>query len=110
VTDVKSYSTLFIPSSGPDGADGVFISGCHVGDCHYISGNENAYLRMDHLKNLLKMIGIDEERIEIHQISASEGKKFSESIIAFTEKIKKLGESKIPKKSKKSGKIKAEAN
>ncbi len=100
-------SKSYILRAFSEGADGVFISGCHVGDCHYISGNEKAYLRMDHLKNLLKMIGIEEERIEIHQISASEGKKFSESISAFTEKIKKLGESKIPKKS---GKIKAEAN
>ncbi len=81
-----------------EGADGVFISGCHLGDCHYISGNENAYLRLDHLRNLLKKIGIEEERIEIHQISASEGKKFAERITKFTEKIKKLGESKILKK------------
>ena len=81
-----------------NGADGVFIAGCHIGDCHYISGNENAYLRMDHLRNLLKKLGIEEERIEIHQVSASEGKKFSELITEFTDKIKKLGESKIPKK------------
>ncbi len=81
-----------------EGADGVFISGCHIGDCHYISGNEKAYLRMEHLKDLLKKIGIEQERIEIHQISASEGKMFAEKISHFTERIKKIGESKINKK------------
>lgn len=79
------------------GIDGVLVLGCHLGDCHYISGNENAYPRMDHLKNLLKQIGIDEERIMIHAISASEGKQFAELITEFTMKIKKLGEILVPK-------------
>ena len=80
------------------GADGVLIGGCHPGDCHYISGNEKAYARMEKLKVLLKKIGIEEERFRIHQVSASEGKQFSEIITNFTMDIKKLGESKIPKK------------
>ncbi|GAH15019.1 unnamed protein product [marine sediment metagenome] len=91
-------SKSFILQAFLKGADGVFIAGCHLGDCHYISGNENAYPRMDHLKNLLKKIGIEEERLKIHQISASEGKKFAEKITAFTKKISKLGDSKIPTK------------
>ena len=100
-------SKSYILEAFLNGADGVFISGCHIGDCHYISGNENAYLRMDHLKNLLRKIGIEDERIEIHQISASEGKIFAEKIKAFTEKVSKLGASKILKKL---GKVKMEAS
>lgn len=91
-------SKSYILKAFLEGADGVFVAGCHIGDCHYISGNEKAYLRMDHLKNLLKKIGVNEERIEIHQISASEGKQFAEKITQFVEKIKQIGESKIVKK------------
>ena len=91
-------SKSYILQAFLEGADGVFISGCHIGDCHYISGNENAYARMEQLKILLKNIGIEEERFRIHQVSASEGKQFAELISTFTEDIKKLGESKIPKK------------
>ena len=90
-------SKSFILEAFLKGADGVFIAGCHLGDCHYISGNENAYIRMDHLKNLLKKIGIEEERVMIHAISASEGKQFAELITEFTNKIKKLGEFVVPK-------------
>ncbi|MFX1315608.1 MAG: FAD-dependent oxidoreductase [Promethearchaeota archaeon] len=91
-------SKSYILQAFLEGADGVLISGCHIGDCHYISGNENAYVRMEQLKILLKNIGIEEERFRIHQISASEGKQFAELILKFTEDIRKLGESKIPKK------------
>jgi len=100
-------SRSYILKAFLEGADGVFISGCHLGDCHYISGNEKAYPRLEQLKTLLTKLGIEEERIEIHQISASEGKLFAENITAFTEKIKKLGESKIHKSSPKA---KIEAN
>jgi len=81
-----------------NGIDGILIIGCHMGDCHYISGFEHTLVRMEHLKNLLKKIGIEEERFRLHSISASEGKQFSQFITEFTETIKKLGESKIPQK------------
>ncbi|MFX1356071.1 MAG: FAD-dependent oxidoreductase [Promethearchaeota archaeon] len=103
-------SKSYILQAFLDGADGVFIAGCHLGDCHYISGNENAYLRMENLQKLLKMIGLEEERIEVRQISASEGKQFSEDITEFTEKIKKLGESKINRKLSKVKIAKIETN
>ncbi|MFX1279158.1 MAG: hydrogenase iron-sulfur subunit [Promethearchaeota archaeon] len=90
-------SKRFIVQAFLNGADGVFIAGCHLGDCHYISGNENAYLRMEHLKKLLEKIGIKEERIMIHAISASEGKQFAELITNFTNRIKKLSELIVPK-------------
>lgn len=91
-------SRSYILKAFLEGADGVFVAGCHIGDCHYISGNEKAYLRLDHVRSLLKQIGVEEERFEIHQISASEGKQFAEKITQFTEKIKEIGESKVPKK------------
>jgi len=88
----------FVLKAFQNGIDGVLITGCHIGDCHYISGNESTLIRMGHLANLLKKIGIEEERFRLHWISAGEGKQFSELITEFTEKIKHVGESKIPKK------------
>ena len=88
----------FILNAFKNGIDGVLITGCHIGDCHYISGNEYAQVRMEHLKKLLKSLGIGEDRFRLHWISASEGKQFAELITDFTDSVKKLGESKIPKK------------
>ncbi|MHA1294451.1 MAG: hydrogenase iron-sulfur subunit [Promethearchaeota archaeon] len=88
----------FILKAFLEGIDGVLVTGCHIGDCHYITGNHYTQIRMDHLKHLLKKIGIEEERFRLHWISASEGKQFAELITDFTETIERLGPSKIPKK------------
>jgi len=85
-------SRSYILKAFLNGADGVFVGGCHIGDCHYISGNEYALDRLDHIKNFLGKIGIEEERFERHWISASEGKQFSEIVTEFTKKIEMLGE------------------
>ncbi|MGQ4874433.1 MAG: hydrogenase iron-sulfur subunit [Promethearchaeia archaeon] len=89
---------VFILRAFQRGIDGVLVTGCHIGDCHYIRGNEQALKRMEHLSNLIKRLGIEKERFKLHWISASEGKQFAELISDFTETIKKLGPSKIPKK------------
>ncbi|MFX1366770.1 MAG: hydrogenase iron-sulfur subunit [Promethearchaeota archaeon] len=89
----------FVLRAFNNGIDGVLVIGCHMGDCHYIKGFKYTQNRMDHLKKIIKYIGIEEERFELHSISASEGKQFSELITDFTNKIIDLGELKIPKKS-----------
>ena len=73
------------------GADGVLIAACHPGDCHYQSGNYKANRRIKLLKNMVKELGIEPERIRFEYVSASEGKKFSDLIIEMTEEIRKLG-------------------
>jgi len=88
----------FVLDAFKNGIDGVLITGCHIGDCHYISGNEYAKERMGHVKSLIKKLGIGEERFRLHWISASEGKQFAELIRDFTSKIQELGPSKIPKR------------
>jgi len=90
---------IFVLRAFDNGIDGVLIIGCHMGDCHYIKGFEYTQVRMEHLKRLIKYIGIEVDRFELHSISASEGKQFSELIQDFTRKIIELGELKIPKKS-----------
>ena len=73
------------------GADGVLIAGCHPGDCHYQSGNYKTNRRIKILKNLIKELGIEPERVRFEYVSASEGKKYAEVVTCFTEEIRKLG-------------------
>jgi F420-non-reducing hydrogenase iron-sulfur subunit len=80
-----------------EGADGVIIGGCHPGDCHYVSGNYKARRRIKIFETILNTLGLDKERLWLRWISASEGKKFAETMKEFTEHIKKLGPSEIGK-------------
>ncbi len=73
------------------GADGVFIGGCHLGDCHYLEGNFYAEKKIEMAKRLLKVAGVEPERLRLEWISASEGERFAAIITAFTEEIKALG-------------------
>ncbi|MCK4256419.1 hydrogenase iron-sulfur subunit [candidate division WOR-3 bacterium] len=73
------------------GADGVLVAGCHPGDCHYENGNYYARRRFALLKEVVKTFGLDSDRLQLAWISASEGTRFQEVVIKFTEKIKKMG-------------------
>ncbi|MEX2685028.1 MAG: hydrogenase iron-sulfur subunit [Candidatus Sigynarchaeota archaeon] len=73
------------------GADAVLVTGCHIGDCHYISGNQYTKSRMALVPQMLEAIGVDPRRFKLDWVSASEGKKFSELIKSFTAQIKELG-------------------
>ncbi|MBY8984125.1 MAG: hydrogenase iron-sulfur subunit [Candidatus Lokiarchaeota archaeon] len=82
----------FILKALKNGADGVIITGCHIGDCHYISGNEYTKERFERLHTILiKQLGIDPKRVRLEWVSASEGKRFAEVITEFTNDIKELG-------------------
>ncbi len=81
----------FILKAFKEGADGIFIGGCHPGDCHYVSGNYKAEKRIDLLKELLAGLGIEPERLELKWVSASEGQIFADAVTAFTERIRALG-------------------
>ncbi|MHC1564335.1 MAG: hydrogenase iron-sulfur subunit [Candidatus Hecatellaceae archaeon] len=73
------------------GADGVFIGGCHLGDCHYIHGNFKAITRYYLLKKMLQQFGIEPERVRFNFISAAEGEAFTQAVKDFTEQLKRLG-------------------
>jgi F420-non-reducing hydrogenase iron-sulfur subunit len=82
----------FIFKAIKDGVDGVLITGCHIGDCHYISGNEHTKERFENLFDIIiKQIGLHPDRIRLEWVSASEGQKFAELITEFTKMIKRLG-------------------
>jgi F420-non-reducing hydrogenase iron-sulfur subunit len=73
------------------GADGVFVGGCHPGDCHYQSGNLQNLRRITMIYRLLQNLGIPPERLKLEWISASEGMKFRDSMNEFIDRIRELG-------------------
>jgi F420-non-reducing hydrogenase iron-sulfur subunit len=77
------------------GADGVFVSGCHIGDCHYGFGNRMAEKQVEMTKRLIELLGLESGRIRLEWISASEGQKFADSVKDFIERVRKLGKSPI---------------
>jgi len=81
----------FIVKAFEQGADGVWVSGCHPGDCHYISGNYFAQRRWHIFRKELEFLGIDIRRIKFTWISASEGRKFADQADNFVKGIKELG-------------------
>ena len=93
----------FVLRAFENGFDGVMILGCHLGDCHYVAGNEKAEQRVQMLEALLPIIGIDPRRLKLEWISASEGEKFARVVKEFLEEVKSLGRNTVrvvpPKKS-----------
>jgi len=81
----------FVLEALTDGADGVLVSGCHPGDCHYISGNYKAQRRIILLKEAVKQFGLEPERVRLEWISASEGDKFAKAVTEMIDEIRKLG-------------------
>jgi len=74
-----------------EGADGVFIGGCHPGDCHYVEGNYKTFRRVTLFKVMLQDLGIDPKRLRLDWISAAEGRKYAVTMDEFTEQIRALG-------------------
>jgi coenzyme F420-reducing hydrogenase delta subunit len=75
------------------GADAVMVAGCLEGDCHFQRGNIEARTRVERIKELLKPIGIEPERVEMFNLSSAMGRQFAEAAMQFSEKITALGPS-----------------
>lgn len=82
---------FYIVKALQHGADGVLVSGCHPGECHYISGNLIARRKFAFLSSFLNYLGIEKERATFTWVSASEGDKFARVIQEVTAKVKALG-------------------
>ncbi len=85
------FDPLFMIKAFERGADGVLVSGCHPGDCHYTAGNYNARRKYTVFKSLLETLGMDMDRIWFSWISASEGGKWVDTIQKFTGVIREKG-------------------
>ena len=73
-----------------EGADGVMMLGCHIGDCHYNTGNHRTARRMPVLKKLLEFTGVEPERFLAKWVAASEGGLLAETVQEFTERLREL--------------------
>ena len=85
----------FVLKAFREGADGVMICGCHPGDCHYHEGNYKCLRRFKLIQKYLNQLGVEEDRIHLKWISASEGKQFAELARQMTEKVRELGPCRI---------------
>ena len=82
---------LFVVKALQTGADGVLVSGCHPGDCHYISGNLYARRKFALLKSLLEYVGIEPERVQFSWVSAAEGARFAEILGKVIDAVREVG-------------------
>jgi coenzyme F420-reducing hydrogenase delta subunit len=82
---------FYILKALQNGADGVLVSGCHPGDCHYLTGNYVARRRFAVLNDLLEFAGLDQGRVSFSWVSAAEGERFAEVVREVTERIRRLG-------------------
>lgn len=94
-----SVDPVYILRALLSGADGVFISGCPPGDCHYVSGNLKFRRRFAVLRAMLEGLGLEAERVKLYWISAAEGKKFAQTMQALTEEIRTLGPNPLARQS-----------
>ena len=83
---------MFVLKALAEGADGVLVTGCHPGDCHYVEQNYKALRRFELLKRTLAQLGIEEKRVRLVWASAAEGILLAEEIDRFVEDVRALGQ------------------
>jgi len=81
----------FVLRAFENGADGVLVSGCHIGDCHYIFGNERALEQFEKTRNVVRLLGLEDARLRLEWISAAEGARFARIIDDFIDQVRALG-------------------
>jgi coenzyme F420-reducing hydrogenase delta subunit len=82
------------------GVDGVIVAGCLEGSCHYLEGNLQAKRRVSHARDLLDSIGVDKDRLEMFNLSSSEGPRFAQIAAEMTERVRELGPSPVSRRKK----------
>jgi coenzyme F420-reducing hydrogenase delta subunit len=86
-----SVKPEYVMKAVSQGVDGVLVLGCHIGDCHYMTGNHRTAKRVPLVKKIIRDVGIDERRVRLDWVSAAEGEKFQKVITEFVNEIKGLG-------------------
>lgn len=85
----------YILKAFEDGADGVYVVGCPVGNCHHVRGNERGYARVQRTKKILEQIGLGGERLDMFFVSGGQGATFAEAAEKMTERVRALGPSPV---------------
>jgi coenzyme F420-reducing hydrogenase delta subunit len=81
----------YILKAFENGADGVYVVACPVGNCHHIDGNDRAAKRVAYARNLLDEIGLGGDRLDIFYMSGGQGGTFAEAAHIMTERVRELG-------------------
>jgi len=81
----------FVLKAFSNGADGVLITGCHPGECHYIEQNYKALRRYLLLRRVLKQMGVEPQRVKLVWASAAEGVRLANEITKFVEEVRAVG-------------------
>lgn len=87
----------FILRAFEDGYDGVALIGCHIGDCHYVSGNINAQDVVERVRGILDTMGLGRSRLRMEEVSSAEGPVFAEVANAFKDELVAMGPSPLKK-------------
>ena len=90
---------LYLLRAFERGADGVFVAGCLEGTCHFMEGNLQAKRRVQYAKQILDEIGVGGDRLEMYNLSSSDGPRFAQIATEMTERVRELGPSPIPRQS-----------
>ena len=85
------------------GADGVYIVACSLGNCHHHHGNKRAHARMLHAREILESIGLEPERLDMFFVSGGMGATFANIANQMTERVLQLGPNPINQTSRPSG-------
>jgi len=85
-TDVRYLLEAF-----EQGADGVYIVACPIGNCHHVRGNERGRARMQRTKKILDEIGLGGERLDMFFMSGSQAQAYANAAKTMTERVRKLG-------------------
>jgi coenzyme F420-reducing hydrogenase delta subunit len=87
------FDMLFALKAFENGADGVYVAGCLEGTCHFLDGNIRAKKRVSYLRKELATLGVEEDRLRMYNLSASQGPRFVEFANEFTDLIRGMGPS-----------------
>jgi F420-non-reducing hydrogenase iron-sulfur subunit len=92
-TDIRYLLEAF-----EQGADGVYLIACPIGNCHHVRGNERGWARLQRAQKILDEIGLGGERLDIFFMSGSQGNAFATAAETMTERIRQLGPNPLKKK------------
>jgi len=87
----------YILKAFEQGADGVLITACSIGNCHHVSGNVRATKRVEYARKILEEIGVEKERVAIVYMSGSQAHAFAQAVQDITETVRDLGPSPLKK-------------
>jgi F420-non-reducing hydrogenase iron-sulfur subunit len=90
-------SPHFILKALQEGADGVLVAGCHIGECHYGKGNYITAKRVAVMREMMQFVGLSPKRLRLEWIATSEGNKFAHVVSDFSQEVSQMGPSPLRK-------------